>query len=124
MFKESKGLEYTLEVLRVLSRQSEVVDSEIVFNLVADGGRLIPSRSYLAKILPRMAKLGLVRSSDRGYKLARPLDEISVDMVLALCDTPAVNSPISSFCAKLREVTSTLQIVNFYDFSDSPPASP
>ena len=121
MFKESKGLEYTLEVLRVLASQSEVVDSETIFNLVASGNRLVPSRSYLAKILPRMAKLGLVRSSDRGYRLTRPLEDISVDMVLALCDTPAVDSPISNFCAKLREVTRTLNITQFYDFSRSTP---
>ena len=116
MFRESKGIEYALEVLRVLDTQPDVIDADTICGLIASGARLDPSRSYLAKILPRLTKLGLLQSSDRGYKLAAPIATVMTDRVLALCDIPAANSPIYNFCAKLRIITKQIPITKLYDF--------
>lgn len=118
MLKEMKGLEYTLEVLRALDKHQGEHESSEVYLLVTNGDRLTNvSKSYIQKILPRMVKVGLLLSSNEGYQLSRPLDRITVDQVLDICDMPENDSPIYTLCKELKEGVSLSGIQEFYDFS-------
>jgi DNA-binding IscR family transcriptional regulator len=117
MLKEMKGLEYTLEILRALEKYPGEHDSSEVYSLVSRGGRLnTVSKSYIQKILPRMVKANLLLSSSDGYRMARSLDQVTVDTVLNICDLPDENSPIYKLCVELKEGVSLSGIKEFYDF--------
>lgn len=117
MIKELKGMEYALEVLRALANHPGEHDSKYIAELVKNGGRIDVSPSYLAKILPRMRKSGLLLSSDCGYQLSKPIDEITVDNVLDICPMPEHDSPLFKLCDELKRAVSLTTIEEFYDFS-------
>jgi DNA-binding IscR family transcriptional regulator len=94
-------------------------DSVAVYNFIQAGGRVDASKSYVQKILPRMVKVGLLDSNETGYTLSRPVDEITVDVVLDICDMPEQSSPLFSLCDGLKQGVSLTTIDEFYDFSRS-----
>ena len=112
-----RGLEYTLEVLRAFHYSPGKHDSKTIYELVVKGGRVEASLTYVQKILPRMAKVGLLVSSESGYSLSREVDEITVSHVLDMCDMPEPNSPLYSLCRQLKEAVSPSSIDEFYDFA-------
>lgn len=118
MLKEVKGLEYCLEVLRVLSNNPGTHDSSMIYSLINNSGRLQNvSKSYVQKILPRLVKVHLLVSNNDGYKLSRQIDSITADQVLAICDMPEEGSTIYKLCVKLKEGISEVGINQLYDFS-------
>lgn len=117
MFKEMRGLEYALEVLRVFHYNPGKHDSKSISELVQQGGRVIPSLTYVQKILPRMAKIGLLTSSESGYSLSRPIDEIAVSNVLDMCDMPDEKTPLYKLCSELKKAVSLSSIEEFYEFN-------
>lgn len=119
MISEMKGMEYALEILRALVNNPGEHDAKSVAELVQNGARVNSSPSYIAKILPRMKKAGLLISSDQGYQLARPIDEINVNDVLDLCPMPPADSPLHKLCSELKKAVSLTSIEEFYDFGGS-----
>jgi len=121
MLKEMKGMEYTLEVLRALhnndTEEDEKCDSVQIYKLVVAGGRIEPSKSYIQKILPRMVKANLLASNEKGYELNKSIDEVTVDIVLDICDMPSEGSPLYSLCDGIKKGVSLSTIDEFYDFS-------
>lgn len=117
MLKEMRGMEYTLEILRALHHHVGRNDSASVHDFIQNGGRVEASKSYLQKILQRMVRVGLINSSESGYTLSKPIDEITVDMVLNICDMPERSSPLYSLCDGLKQGVSLTTIDEFYDFS-------
>lgn len=118
MIKELKGMEYALEILRAFVNNPGEHDAKYIAELVQKGGRVEASTSYIAKILPRMRKLGLLISSDSGYQLSRPIDEITVEHVLDLCPMPELDSPLHKLCNELKKAVSLTPIEEFYEFSE------
>lgn len=116
MLKELKGMEYALEVLRAFHLHPGTHDTRSVANFIAEEGHIDPSPTYLAKILPRMKRAGIMRSSGVGYELTRPIDEITVDMVLDICPMPEQDSPLYTLCSELKKAVSLTGINEFYDF--------
>lgn len=112
-----KGLEYTLEVLRALHLNPGQHDSRSIHEFIVDGGRVEISCSYVQKILPRLTKSGLLTSTEGGYQLTRPIDEIAVSDVLGICEMPDPASPLHSLCRHLKEAVSLSTIDEFYDFT-------
>lgn len=119
MIKEVKGMEYALEILRALNNNPGEHDARFIAELVQNGGRIEVSPSYLAKILPRMRKIGLLVSSDSGYQLSKPVDEITVDKVLDICPMPEAASPLHKLCIELKKAVSLSIVEEFYDFGTS-----
>lgn len=119
MLRDIKAVEYTLEILRALHHQNGAqYNSAAIFDLVKDSDRLpAVSKTYIQKMLSRMVKAGLLNSSDSGYTLANPVDEITVDLVLNICDMPDKNSPLYSLCDGMKQGVSLTTIDEFYDFS-------
>jgi DNA-binding IscR family transcriptional regulator len=116
MLKELKGMEYTLEVLRAFHNNPGQHDSRRIAELIDSGGRMKASPSYVAKILPRMRKANLLTSSELGYQLAKPIDEIMVDSVLDICPMPEEGSPLYKLCLELKRAVSLSTIDEFYNF--------
>ncbi len=95
------------------------------------------SRSHLVKVLQRLAKAGLVRSSrgpGGGYSLTRPPQEVSIREVYEMVegpmdvDTCAMEVPTCGwascvlgdlFCRVGREVSEQLEKMTIADFSTS-----
>lgn len=117
MFKETRGLEYTLEILRAFHKTPGKHDSKKIYDLIVQGARVEASLSYVQKILPRLAKAGLLASSESGYSLPRDIDEITVNQVLDICDMPETASPLYKLCAELKAAVSLTPINEFYDFA-------
>jgi DNA-binding IscR family transcriptional regulator len=111
-----RGLEYTLEVLRAFHLNPGKHDSKVLYELVQKGGRVEASLTYVQKILPRMAKIGLLVSSETGYSLSRPVDEVPVAYILDMCDMPVETSPLYRLCDELKKAVSLTSIEEFYDF--------
>lgn len=117
MLKELKGMEYTLEVLRAFHLHPGQHDTKEIAQFIEESGKITPSITYLAKILPRMRKANLLTSSELGYCLAKPIDEITVDMVLGMCPMPEEKSPLYCLCLELKRAVSLTGIDEFYDFN-------
>jgi DNA-binding IscR family transcriptional regulator len=111
-----RGLEYTLEILRALHTHPGRHDSKTIYEFVVAGRRVESSLTYVQKILPRMTRVGLLTSSESGYSLSRPIDEITVSEVLDMCDMPLDSSPLHSLCSQLKQAVSLSGIDEFYDF--------
>lgn len=119
MIKELKGMEYALEILRAFVKNPGEHDAKYIAELVHQGGRIESSPSYIAKILPRMRKIGLLTSSDSGYQLSKPIDEITVENVLDLCPMPETNSPLYKLCEEMKKAVSLTPIEEFYEFGEA-----
>lgn len=122
MFREMRGLEYALEILRAI-QSTDRHNSQQIFEQIQRGGRIVPSLTYIQKILPRLTKANILKSTIGGYVLTRPLKEITVTMLLDVCDMPEPTSPLYSFCKKLKDLTSSISITEFYDFSYAEPGA-
>ena len=116
MLKETKGLEYTLEVLKAFHVSPGEHDSKTLAKLVDNNGLITTSTSYLAKILPRMRKAGLLVSSENGYQLIKQIDQISVKDVLEICPIPDSNSPLYKICVCMLDAMGDKLIADIYDF--------
>jgi DNA-binding IscR family transcriptional regulator len=116
MLAEWKGLEYVLEILRVLHRNPGKADSGTITNFLQADGRMPATQSYVQKILPRMVKCNLLISSSDGYVLARPIDDIMVSDVLDFCAIPDIDCPLQKLCLELKKAVSLSSINEFYDF--------
>lgn len=122
MLNEIRGLEYTLEILRVLHLHPGENGSKRVYELVAGDARIAASLSYIQKVLQRMVKANLLKSSEHGYQLSRPLNELTMDMVLDICDLPNKTSPTYALCMQIKRSVAQCNISQFYDF-DKPPVA-
>lgn len=117
MLAEWRGLEYVMEVLRVLHKNPGIHDSRSIQAFIAADNRIQSTLSYLQKILPRMAKIGLVQSSGDGYTLFKPIDEIMVDHVLEFGVVTEPDSPLNYLCQQIKAAVSLSSIDEFYDFT-------
>jgi DNA-binding IscR family transcriptional regulator len=118
MLKEMRCIEYTLEILRTLHHNPGRHDSVAIFTKVESGGRLqAVSKSYVQKVLPRLVRIGLLGSNETGYTMVKPLDEVTVDMVLNIVDMPTKDDPLYSLCDGMKQGVSLTTIDEFYDFS-------
>jgi hypothetical protein len=63
-----------------------------------------------------MKRAGLLLASETGYRLSKPIDEITVDMVLDICPMPEQDSPLYLLCSELKKAVSLTGIDEFYDF--------
>lgn len=116
MFKERKSLEYTLEILRLINGKKDL-DSKSIHQLLQEKSDLTPSLSYLQKLLQRLARdTTLINSSKDGYRLAKPLDDIMVNEIFAICDVPPEGDPLHEFCKQVLSALSLTSIDEFYDF--------
>lgn len=101
------GAEYALHSLLVLSARAEPVSAKDLATF-----QELPER-YLAKLLTRLEKAGLVRASEGirgGFVLARPPERIAVRDVLAAADPDRTLFE----CAEIRRHCAL--------FGDAPPA--
>jgi DNA-binding IscR family transcriptional regulator len=106
MFRELKLLEYTLEITRAMSTVQGIQGSKEIYSLVAKRENIKASLSYVQKLLPKMVKAGILISSDTGYELAKPIDEITVASILDICDMPAKDSLIFPLCTQIKQAFS------------------
>lgn len=112
-----RGLEYTLEILRAFHKNPNKLGSKEIYELIVQGNRVEASLTYVQKILPRLAKAGLLASSESGYSLPRGVDEIMVSQVLDICDMPEPTGPLYKLCQQLKDAVSLTAINEFYDFT-------
>lgn len=111
-----RGLEYALEVLRAFYHHPGKHDSKNIHELVQSGGKVIPSLTYVQKILPRMTKIGLLTSSESGYSISKSIDAVTVANILDMCDMPDEKSPLYKLCSELKKAVSLTSIEDFYEF--------
>jgi len=116
MFKEAKGLEYIIEILRAFYKYPGEHDSKYISELVARGQIQDVSPSYIAKILPKMKKAGMIESSDVGYKLNKNICEITLKDVLNTCVLPDVDSYLFNLCDEILSVAETKLLIDVYEF--------
>jgi len=116
MIKGMKGLEYTLEILRVFHNNKQKHDSKSISAIIQQYGKIHPSLTYIQKILPRMTKIGLLTSSETGYNLSRPINKITIADVLDVCGMPKTDALLYKFCDKLKKAISSLYVEDFYEF--------
>lgn len=112
-----RGLEYTLEIIRVFHKNPGKHDSKTIYDLMVRAGRVDASLSYLQKILPRMCKGNLLLSSESGYHLPRGVDDLKVSDVLDICDMPEPGNLLYKLCEQLKAAVSLTTIDEFYDFN-------
>ena len=117
MFRELRGMEYVLEIIRVLTHHDGYFDSKTIHSFIVAESRIEASLTYIQKVLQRMVKLDLLVSSEAGYILAKPLHEITIDNVLLINDMPLPESRVYSMCRNLLELVKTHSVTEFYDFS-------
>lgn len=117
MFKEIRGLEYALEIIRAFHHNSGRRSSKEVYELVLAGGRIDASPTYTQKILPRLAKLGILHASEAGYAMTRSIDEITINQILDICDMPDEATPLYKWCVQIKAAVSLTTVDEFYDFS-------
>jgi hypothetical protein len=53
-----------------------------------------------------MVRAGLITSGTKGYQLAKPLDELTVDLFINICDMPGPDSPVLPLCAHIKDALS------------------
>ena len=106
MFRELKLLEYTLEITRAMATVQGIQGSKEIYRLVDERKNITASLSYVQKLLPKMVKAGILVSSDTGYELLMPLDEVSVASILDICDMPPKNSIIFPLCEQIKQAFS------------------
>lgn len=124
MFKEAKGLEYTIEVLNVL-RDNDVMDARGISHVLNKDRGMDSSPTYLSKMLRRMVKIGLLASSDKGYRLAVDLDTVTVGKVLQFSVDPLeTNQTISNLTAAVVKQMDTIPLSSIYKNAPCVPNSP
>jgi DNA-binding IscR family transcriptional regulator len=116
MLSEWRGIEYVLEILKVLNKHEGRHDSKKISDLVKAGNKIEVNLSYLQKVLQRMSRINLVVAASGGYQLSRPLNEITVTHVLDFCAAPDEKSPASTLVKHLKEAVSLTGIDEFYEF--------
>lgn len=116
MIAEWKGLEYTCEILRVMHRNEGKHDSKKIAEMIVTEARIPAQLSYVQKILPRMVKAGLLKSTGEGYCLSRPIDDIMVSDVLEICSMPEPVGPLHKLCNEIKSAVSMTSIDEFYEF--------
>lgn len=116
MFRELRGMEYILEIIRVLSKNTGYFDSKSIYGFIVSDNRTDVSLSYIQKVLQRMVKLNLLTSSETGYTLIKPLEEITIDNVLQINDMPPPKSRVFTLCETLLKIVKEYPITQFYDF--------
>jgi DNA-binding IscR family transcriptional regulator len=116
MFKEMKSLEYVVEILRIFHENPGKHDSKRVNELIEAGQRIQSSLTYVQKILPRMARIGLLTSSSTGYGTVMELKDVSLAQILNICDMPPPDALLYSFCEKLKEAFANSPATDFYNF--------
>jgi DNA-binding IscR family transcriptional regulator len=118
MLAEWRGLEYVLEILKVLHKANGArYDSKKIAELVKQNNKIEVNVSYLQKVLQRMSKSKLVTCNVDGYTNHQPINEIMVNQVLEFCTMPEPDSPLHAFCDQLKAAVSLSSIDEFYDFS-------
>lgn len=117
MFSEWRGLEYVFEVLHVLNTNRTPMDYRKVFELIEKRGKIQATLTYAQKVLHKMVKANLIKSSG-GYQLDRDLEQINISDVLEFCLMPDDDSPLQGVCSKMKEILSQHDITQFYNFSD------
>jgi len=117
MFKELKSLEYAIEIIRALSKVQGVQGSKEIYRLVAERGQIECSLTYIQKLLPKLVKAGVLTSSDTGYALSIPADEVTISAVLNVCDMPPKNSIIHPLCELIKDAFVLTTVDELYDFS-------
>lgn len=103
MFSELKSLEYTIEIIRAMTNPDVNLPSTEIFRLISERAVVIPSLTYIQKLLPKLVRAGILVSSDTGYRLASPADEITVASVLDICEMPPKHSIIYPLCQSIKE---------------------
>lgn len=117
MLKETRAVEYILEIIRVLhNSQSEIECKEIVSIIEADNHIREVSQTYVPKILSKLVKCGLVESSERGYTLRKVLNDISVCDALQVLDMPMSFDNLYNMCIQIKEKSKEIPIVSVYNF--------
>jgi DNA-binding IscR family transcriptional regulator len=117
MFKEPKSLEYAIEIIRVLSKTQGIQGSKEIYRLVAEHGRIECSLTYIQKLLPKLVKAGILVSSDTGYILGIPAEEVTISAVLSVCDMPSKSSMIYPLCEHLIEAFTLTTVNELFDLS-------
>ncbi len=115
MFREQKGLEYALEILRALYLHPENQDSHQIHKFMSEEKDVFVSMSYMQKILSRMVKVGLLKSSEGGYCLTKPLDDLTVNDVLNMC--PTESSGLDKLHERLRRAAAEIKVREIHDFN-------
>ena len=116
MLKEAKGVEYTVEILKAFHRCPGEHDAKYISELVKWGDLNDVSSSYIAKVLSKMKKTGILSSSDSGYKLNIPISQITVKNVLEVSSMPDVGSYLHPLCEEILKAVSTKSITEVYEF--------
>lgn len=117
MLSEWRGIEYVLEVLRVLHKNEGRHDSKQIAELVIKENKIEVNLSYLQKVLQRMARIHLIGFATGGYQLTKPINETTVTHVLDFCAAPDGKSPACVLVTNLKAAVSLTSIDEFYDFS-------
>lgn len=116
MLNECRGLEYVLEIVKVLNNTDVMLDAASICSLMSESSKIDVNPSYVRKILTRMTKIDILRSGITGYQLSRPINEIMVSNVLDILNMPEETSPIYKICEQIKAAVSLSSIDEFYEF--------
>ena len=111
MFKEPKLLEYAIEIARIFEHGGRYGAKEIFEKLQNISA---PSLSYVQKVLPRLVKAGVLIAYIDGYEIAKPVDEITMNMVLNMCDTPQEGTSLNVLCGVIKDAVSLTPVTDFF----------
>ena len=114
MFKEPKLLEYAIEISRIFENGGRYGARE-VFDKLQTSSVSAPSLSYVQKVLSRMVKANILIAYIDGYEITRPVDEITMDMVLNMCDMPQEDTNLNVLCKVLKDAVSLTPVVEFFN---------
>ena len=115
MFRELKLLEYAVEIVKSMSTAQGIQGSKEIYRLVDERKNINASLSYVQKLLPKMAKAGILISCDTGYELVAPMDEITVASILDICDMPSKNSIIFPLCVQIKQAFSLTTVDELFE---------
>lgn len=112
MLKDHRRIEYAFEILKMYHKNPGEYESKEIYKIVvADNPSL--SMSYISKVLQMMTRAGILQSSNAGYCLTQPVEEITMDRILDICDMPDEFSPIYGLCKKIKDSVSLVTVTEF-----------
>lgn len=115
MFKETRAIEYSLEIIRIL--QNDVLDCKQITNKMIEDNRVVDiSNSYIPKIIVKLARANLVKSTDKGYVLLKELNNMSMADILDILDMPLSFEPLYEICQKIKSQCANIPLVDIYEF--------
>jgi DNA-binding IscR family transcriptional regulator len=104
LLKEHVTVDYACRIAGILAERSGPTPAGDIVQYID------ASQSYVCKVLSRMTRAKLLKSGVDGYELAKPLNQLTVRDVLAVCHPGLDSGPAAVVSDKLRELAQTIPL--------------